>query len=192
MHQEARVLCLFCIAMTGKSWGKSMASTNLSCNSLLLLAALASLWPAAHYGAVMSHTTFPSTMNYACDRTPSVLCHLQMPQPSTICQSMSWGLPLTLGGSTWGSVSTGPGVLSSLAASGCLQRACSLQPVRDQARAWDTILTDLNSCRQKEGLKDSMLSQCDSPQRDLVSGKLSQQKKGCLGRPGIRRKGAAC
>lgn len=42
---------------------------------------------------------------------------------------------------------------------------------------------------QEEGLEDSMPSQCDSPQRDSVSGKLSQQKKGWLGRPGTRRQG---
>lgn len=64
---------------------------------------------------------------------------------------------------------------------------CSLQPFRD----WDTVFVDLCSCMQEEGLEDSMPSQCDSPQRDLVSGKLSQQKKGWLGRPGTRRQGCS-
>lgn len=68
----------------------------------------------------------------------------------------------------------------------------SLQPLRDHARAWDAVLVDLYSCRQEEGLEDSRPSQCDSPQRDLVSGKLSRQKKGRLGRPGTRGRGAAC
>lgn len=68
---------------------------------------------------------------------------------------------------------------------------CSLQALRDHARAWDARLVDLYSCRQEEGLEDSTPSQCDSPQRDLVSGKLSRQKKGRLGRPGTRRQGCS-
>lgn len=77
MHQKAGFIHLFCTAMTGEAWGKSRSSTNLPCKPLLF-PALASLWPAVHYGAVMSHrTTFPSTMSYACDSTPTALCHLE-------------------------------------------------------------------------------------------------------------------
>lgn len=60
MHQEAGFLHLFCTTMAGKSWGKSRPSTNFPC--IPLLPALASLWQAVHYGAVVSHRTFPLTM----------------------------------------------------------------------------------------------------------------------------------